>query len=50
MSIDTAKLFCECVNINLSLIKPEQKLCTSCRSEVVDNIKVSKISMKKNPL
>jgi hypothetical protein len=53
ISIDTAKLFNECVNTDSGLIKPGQKSSTSCRSKVMDSIKVTKylkkISMKKNP-
>jgi hypothetical protein len=53
ISVDTAKQVNKCVNTDSSLIKPGQKLCTPCRSKVVDSIKVNKISekisMKKSP-
>jgi hypothetical protein len=43
ISVDTAKLFNECVNPDSSKIEPGEKLCTSCRSKVMDSIKVNKI-------
>jgi hypothetical protein len=44
ISVDTAKLFNECINTDSSLITPGQKLCTSCRSKIMNSIRMNKIS------